>query len=249
MTDRKPALAAVAETALDLLYPPRCPFCEKIVKFGSRAHAECLAALPRVPGRRCAVCGKPVMESDMLCEDCEKTKHRYRQGMGAFLYEGTMRDAVLAFKFRGKKEYGTALGQLLAQEGGEALHVWKTELLIPVPMSRKKERKRGYNQAAVLASEVSREAGIPLRKDLVIRRKETEAMKALGAEARRGNLAEAFLLTDPAAIYGKNLCIIDDIYTTGATVDAMAAILCAQGAADVTFLTLCIGSGYLRDVI
>ena len=112
--------------------------------------------------------------------------------------------------------------------------------LVPVPVSAKRERKRGYNQAALLAQVIGRNTGIPVREDFLLRRTDTAAMKGMSAQQRRVNLKKAF--TAPFDdVKSKTIMLVDDIYTTGTTVDACAAALKEAGAAAVYFITLAIG--------
>ena len=226
---------------LDVLYPPRCPLCGEAMPVGQKIHPECIGKIQRITGHRCAKCGKPTDPGERLCSDCAETPHRFNAGFGAFVYDGVIRDAILAMKFRGKKEYADMLGLLTAREAETFLRMNHTQYLVPVPMHRKKKRMRGFNQAEVLAVRIGQYTGIPVLKDVLVRTRGTAAMKALDTGERRKNLSGAFRVNGRSPIAGKSLCLIDDIYTTGATADACAEACFAAGAARVVIVT--IGTG------
>ena len=222
---------------LDILFPPRCPFCGDALPPGNLVHKSCEEMLPRVTGDRCRKCGKPVWPGEKLCLDCAGTEHSYLAGFGAFVYEGVFRDAVLAMKFRGKKEYARAIGYLTAREALPFLAKYRVELLVPAPMHRKKKRVRGFDQAEELAKHISEYTGIPLATGALVRKEETKAMKELREKERRRNLKGVFSVAKPERIRGRRIALIDDIYTTGATADACAEVLYRSGAACVVVVT------------
>ena len=127
--------------------------------------------------------------------------------------------------------------------GKTFLQQTKPQVIIPVPVHRKKKNRRGYNQAEVLAAAVSRGFSIPIRTDLVLRRKFTKAQKELNRKERKRNLKQAFYVKDEVKNY-RTVLIVDDIYTTGSTVNAIAEKLKSRGVQRVYFLVLCIGKGF-----
>ncbi len=229
---------------LDLLYPPRCPVCHEPAPYGHDICPSCVGRLPLITGDRCRKCGKPVKKAGELCHDCAETEHVYDEGLGIFLYEDTMRASISWLKYRGRREYGQVLGMLMGHCAAESLKRWQAEALVPVPVHRKRLMKRGYNQAEELAFGLSDFTGIPVLTGALRRSGETRAMKELAPEERRKNLAGAFSRGD-GSVFGKKVVLIDDIYTTGATIDVCAGLLRDQGAEAVCFLTLAIGGGYL----
>ena len=227
----------VPSLLLDLLYPPRCPFCGEAVPVGQKYHIACAEKIPRIRGMRCRKCGKPTADGEKLCSDCSTAEHRFDAGFGAFVYDGAVRDALLALKFRGKKEYAEVLGKMTAEEAVPFLRGQNIEFFLPVPMHRKKQKFRGYNQAEILADAISSHTGIPVLKNTLVRTRGTAAMKTLRVKERLENLRGAFLVRDPLSIRGKTICLVDDIYTTGATADACAEACFDAGAARVCVLT------------
>ena len=229
---------------LDLLYPRRCPVCHNAAPQGHDICPSCVGRLPLIRGNRCPKCGKPVEAEGELCHDCRVTPHVYEEGVGIFLYEDIMRSSLSWLKYKGRREYGTVLGMLMGYYGKEMLRSWRADALVPVPVHRKRLLKRGYNQAEELAKGLSRTVRLPVFADALVRTRETAAMKELTPRERRKNLAGAFS-SGRGSVRGKRAVLIDDIYTTGATIDVCASYLKQQGAEAVFFMTLATGGGYL----
>ena len=226
----------------DLLYPPVCPICEKLLPPGTVIHKECMERLRRVGGPRCPVCGRPVNDGARLCPSCRERRPAYAEGSGLFYYEGRLKDAVGAWKFRGRRRYASAFGFLMAAEGEAFIRRQGPDCIVPVPMHPEKKRRRGYDQTEDLAQAVSRLTKIPVRGDLLARVAATEAMKELTPAERRKNIRAAFAKGSGDAA-GLRILLIDDIFTTGATADACAGTLLQAGASEVRFLALCTGGG------
>ena len=233
---------------LDLVFPRRCPICDKPVKpYGELICREC-AKVPQPVGEyTCCKCGKPVDPEEEYCSDCRVKKHIYYRGAAAFRYR-SVSGSLYRFKYEGRREYADYYGREMAraldrfiEEAGPA-HM--PQILVPVPCSAQRIRKRGYNQAAVLAQKTSEIVQIPVDTDVLKRSKDTKAMRNMSASERQNNLKKAF------HAYGnsvrlKSIMLIDDIYTTGATVDACAQALLEAGAEEVSFLAFAIGENSL----
>ena len=243
-------IAGFGETALSLLFPRRCPVCDRPVRpFRALICPECEETFVRVSGPVCLRCGKPVSPGREYCGDCGRRGHHYDRGCSVFRYR-SMSASMYRFKYEGRQEYaawygremGRRLREVMSQPGEGAFPC--PEALVPVPLSPARMRARGYNQAALLARAVSRETGIPVREDLLYRDVESAAMRLMDAAARQNNLKRTF------HAYGnsvnlKSVMLIDDIYTTGATADACALQLRRAGIRNVTFMTLAIGEDSL----
>ena len=134
------------------------------------------------------------------------------------------------------------LGRLMGLYGADFIRQVHPQVIFPVPIHRKKKSVRGYNQAEVLAREISRGFSIPLRTDLVLRKKSTKAQKELSRKERKKNMERAFVVKKEAGMY-RDILLVDDIYTTGSTANAIAGKLKAVGVKNVYVLTLCIGKG------
>lgn len=227
------------EKMSDIFYPRRCPVCQKILKDQKRMICpQCETMLHPIGHPRCFKCGKPV-EKGEFCRDCQKRKHMFEQGRGIFVYDSSMRRSVTRYKYYGCREYGDFYAKAMYRYAKMELREWKPDLIVPVPVHRYKERMRGFNQAAYLAERISRYTGIPADMGLVQKNIKTKSQKKLNALQRRKNLEKAFCVTGD--VRGKDILVIDDVYTTGSTIDAMASCLKKKGAENVYFLTVCIG--------
>ena len=241
----------IKRRALDVFYPGRCPVCDGITGLfeikdgrlvpGGRIHRKCLEKVRFVRGVTCLKCGKPMDRdaTDEYCSDCRAVKHKYDRGFSLFHYR-SISGSVYRFKYMGRQEYAAFYGEATGKLFGRKLERLGIEAIVPVPMFRDKERKRGYNQALVYAKAVSSELGIPLRPDLIQRVRNTVPMKELDAAGRRNNLKKAFIVSENDVKF-KCILIVDDIYTTGSTIDEIAHEFRMAGVEKVYFLTLAIG--------
>ena len=230
--------------ALDLLYPRRCMICHQPAPAGEYICPGCEKKLPVIESRRCRKCGKPVEDFEVICPDCEKTRHFYDKGIGIYRYDAVMREAVSCLKYKGRREYGEAMGVYAARSARGELAAWKVDAVIPIPIHPERLAERGYNQAEVIARAVSEESGIRLVTDGLLRNGSTAAMKNLTVKERFDNLSRVFE-AGPGLSGVHNALIVDDIYTTGATIDAGARVLRDAGISRIYFLSVCIGGGFM----
>ena len=228
---------------LDLIYPRRCPVCDKAVKpFGSLICEECTKKIKYVKAPYCQKCGKELRDKRALfCHDCAHKEHKYERGMALFSYP-SVADSIYRFKYQGRQEYAAYYAQRMARVLGEKILSLHPDALVPVPIHSSKKRVRGYNQAEVLAKELGRILNIPVETKLIKRVRKTVPMKELSVGERQNNLKKAFKIchNDVKLI---TIVIIDDIYTTGSTIDAMAYELRQAGIKHIYFAALAIGNG------
>lgn len=232
------------EVALRLLYPPRCALCDTILEKGEEGCCSaCAKKLPRVEAPTCFRCGKPVGSWEAeYCDDCLHTRHWFDQGAAAVTYTGAMRRSVYRMKADNCRDYLNFYAFLMAETLQKYRHIWQPELLVPVPMHWKKRQKRGYNQSELLAKKLSRLTGIPVDCTLIRCIRFHTAQKQLGRKERMENLEGSFALQrSPEDL--QRVLLIDDVYTTGSTVDALARLLREAGIPHVFFLVLCTGKG------
>ena len=227
---------------LDMVFPKRCALCDTVLLWGQKEVCKkCKNGIAYFTGALCMKCGKPVKEEEEYCYDCRNKEHFYKQGAALFPYEH-IRPSLYRFKYAGRKEYGEFYGRQMAVRFGEKKEMWKAQALVPVPMYKRKEKKRGYNQAELIAKALSKYWGIPVNTNLVIRSKNTRPMKEIVGTDRQNNLKKAFKLgTNDVKL--STIIIIDDIYTTGSTIDAVAGICRRAGIENIYFLTVSIGYG------
>ena len=233
-------LRTIWELFLEALYPSRCPVCNRILPGRKlRICPVCGGSFHLIEEHYCLKCGKPVPEMEEYCVDCKERKREFCQGRGVFLYNMQMKNSLLRYKYYGSREYGRYYAEEIFRHVGTQIKHWKPDVLVPVPMTRRKKRIRGFNQAEDLAEKIGELLQIPVAAGLAVKKKETKSQKKLNAAQRKQNLADAFRAEEN--IRGLTVLVIDDVYTTGSTVDAMAQCLKGAGAEQVYFITVCIG--------
>lgn len=240
---RKAAYVVLNEIT-DFVYPRRCPVCDGIVKPGLLICRECRGKIKTVSEPVCKQCGKPLQnERQEYCGDCRRKKHIFCQGKAVFVYEGRIKQSMYRFKYGGKREYAL----YYAKEAARLYERWiirhGIEAIVPVPMYFLKKRRRGYNQAEVFAKALGRETGLPVEARMVKRVRSTVPQKELSDAERRCNLKNAFQ-SDRNIVNYKQILLVDDIYTTGSTMDAVGEVLLSAGAEHVYYICISIGAGY-----
>ena len=232
-----------AELLLQLIFPPRCPFCDRIQRFSRQGICDdCRRKIKYIKEPRCMKCGKQLAEEEReYCRDCTKRPHLFRQGRALYDYASAA-GAIYRFKYKGKREYGGILGEEVAYFLGDYISCLQPDVLVPVPLHPSRKRARGYNQAEVLAEVIGERLNVPVEAHLVKRIRKTKALKSLNPKERLNNLKNAFIL-DRNSVKLDTVIIVDDIYTTGSTIDAIAGVLIEAGVKKVFFITLAIGEG------
>lgn len=234
---------------LHLLYPKRCPVCDRPVtaplfSWDYPICDRCRNRLTRATEPSCKKCGKPLTgERGEYCMDCTHRVHEFVQGKALWVYRGDASRSVHRLKYQNRREYAKSYGQELARTYGDWIHLRQIEAIVPIPLHRKRMRMRGYNQAELIARELGQVLEIPVISDRLIRRENTTPQKELNDRMRWRNLHKAFTVRPGKALPGRIL-LVDDIYTTGSTMDASAKVLKEAGAAEVYVISVCIGSGY-----
>jgi len=227
---------------LDLLLPPRCLGCGTPVTTQGRLCAGCWASLAFLGPPQCRICGYPLphaLPEAPLCGACAADPPAYDRARAAFRYDERARGLILAFKHADRTDIAPAFGRWLARAGAEL--VVDAEVIAPVPLHRWRLLKRGYNQAAILATALGRESGQRVAPDLLQRTRATRSQQGLSGRARANNVTQAAFRVHPwhaARIEGRRVLLIDDVLTTGATIGACARVLRRAGAAGVDVLTL-----------
>ncbi|MBQ9764910.1 MAG: ComF family protein [Lachnospiraceae bacterium] len=205
---------------------------------------ECEDKVPYVKSPTCYRCGKEVDdERKEYCHDCSEGGFYYKRGVAPIRYNAVMKRAMEGFKYFNKREYADFFVEAVLERYKELIASWEADLVIPVPIHKSRLRQRGYNQAELLASRVSTGLGLEMRSDVLIRTKKTEVQNKLNDKERQKNIEEAFKI-NKNVVQSKRVVIIDDIYTTGSTINACAKVLKQAGAADVYCVCACIGAGY-----
>lgn len=222
-----PVIRRLGRAALDLVFPPRCAVC---AREGAFLCDGCVAALAPAEPPRCPRCWQPGPDASP-CLDCRLQPPAFDGLRAAFVYQGPARELIHALKYRGITALAGPMAALLAERMRQ--HRLEADLLVPVPLSARRRRARGYNQAEALARALAKEGGWPFLATAVIRvRHGPPQTRSADAEERRRNVTGAFLCREPA-VAGKRVLLLDDVTTTGATLSSCAASLKDAGAASV----------------
>lgn len=230
-----------AAAGLDLLFPPACAVCGA---YGHRICPRCAQRVDPTPHTICERCGRVQPARIERCADCQtRPQPVLQQVRAAALHVEPLRHLIHLFKYEGRPDLAPDLARYLAACFGGA--EWEAlapciEAIVPAPLHAERLRQRGYDQAALLAQGLSTRTRIPIRQDLVARTRFTRAQVGLNAAERQANVQDAFSALSSCA--GLHILLIDDVYTTGATLAACAQTLHDNGAALVCALTLALPS-------
>lgn len=217
------------QRALDVVFPPRCVGCDE---FGALVCETCEATIMPAAPPRCEVCW--TLRGEGHCWSCKESRPAFSGLRSATVYEGVSRDAVLALKFRGL----SSIAPVLATGMTQSVERWNPPIdaIVPVPLAPGRKRSRGYDQAELLGKELARAIDVPCETSALRRRSATAPQtEQPDPPARKKNVKNAF---GPGArrVYG-NVLLVDDVVTTGATLDACARLLLEEGAEAVYALT------------
>ena len=214
----------------DLFYPQRCVGCER--RASDVLCSTCFEALPMVGSPVCGRCGLPTAFATPVCEECKNVDFGFESAKAPLKYEGVGKKIVHALKYRGYKRVVERLAVPLMLQ---ILDDGRFDAVVPVPLHRSRLRKRSFNQAELLARGVAEKMKATVSDTLQVVRTTRDQVE-LSAAQRRANVAGAFVATEP--LRGR-LLLIDDVFTTGATMSACAASLIKAGAEEVHALSLC----------
>jgi ComF family protein len=233
----------VFRALLDIIFPPLCHACKEFIPDAGDLHlcVRCRGEVRAVTSPLCATCGIPFATPDgidHLCGACLATHPRYTAARAAVLFDGVARDLIHRFKYDRKVHLARALSLLTNEALAPFASSSGAELLIPVPLHRRRLRERGFNQAVLLGRSLAKAWHIPLVVDNLKRIRWTEPQVTLSASEREANVRGAFALADPAAVRGKKIILLDDVYTTGSTVAECSRVLRQAGAEGVYVITV-----------
>ena len=230
---------------IPILYPRRCPVCSKVLPFSTRICPSCQDSLPWIRGPVCFRCGKPVTsEEQELFYDFRQFPKSFYYGMSILLYNEETQPILVAFKYHNRRMLSEFFAEQIYLRHRLEIADLQPDLIVPVPIHKNKRRKRGYNQAGLLARDLSALTGIPSLNQLLVRSVDTIPQKQLTPQARLNNLEGVFHV-NPAyldKIKGiRTVLLIDDIYTTGATMEICSRALLSAGVGRVCICTVCTG--------
>lgn len=227
---------------LNILYPQRCPVCHGILKGRGNVCPSCRKKLCYIKEPRCKKCGKQLEDPEQeYCRDCQRFSHAFSRGMAVFGYDEVMRRSISMFKYHNRREYARFYAEEMYGQYAHFLERANPDVILPIPVHKQKKRQRGFNQAELVAKELGKITGIPVDCGYLVRKEKTTPQKELTRQQRKSNLKEAFGLSRQEDGYERVL-LIDDIYTTGATMDAVSEILKENQTKIIYFLTICVGT-------
>jgi ComF family protein len=238
----------ILRSILDLILPVSCSYCGGPLGASGipRFCSSCWADFSPLRGPACTRCGRPFDSPEALshspdheCGGCRKSPPAFDQALSIGHFEGPLREAIHQFKYRPCRALGPLLGTWMAERVGLLPGV---DAIMPVPLHPKRLRRRGFNQSLLLAHRISAKHGIALSYDNLARIRPTRPQVELTGADRVKNVAGAFALHRPGAVDGRSILLIDDVFTTGATMNECAKVLAAAGAATVSALTLALAS-------
>lgn len=227
----------------DIIFPPRCLGCADILHphRGQLFCPACKEKVKFITGSLCPVCGTTFSDSPAashLCGNCMENKTYFSCARAVVSYETIILDAIHQFKYGNNISVGARLASFMANFSFPDVDFTGYSLIIPVPLHIKRLRQRGFNQSLILARAIAKKWQIPVNFSLLKRHKFTETQTGLHKAERNKNIKGAFEVGDKKIIAGKNVILVDDVYTTGATINECARILTKAGAKKVAVLTL-----------
>lgn len=227
----------------NLLYPKCCPVCFDILENQNYFICpKCYQKVKRVRQPYCYQCGKPLsLDEQEFCRDCSQQERLFDRGFSIVEYDAITSPSILAIKYKNRREFLKFYGELAKKQYKLLFQRLNIECIIPVPIGRKKLRKRGFNQADLFGYEIAKWMRIPVKAGILIRSRETAPLKELDPLQRKLELAKAFVWKGKGYQQEKIVMLVDDIYTSGATVNACAKVLKENGIEKVYVLTMAIG--------
>ncbi len=231
-------LRDLCETGIVFLYPAKCRVCEAFLEITSIPYicADCWHDIQFLEPPWCDICGTPDVRG--RCDECATAPPRYGKLRSIAFYQTTLQDAIHLFKFEKKQVLAEHLIHLINAHIPIDCCIADYDFILPVPIHKKRLRERGFNQATLLAKGIAQTEGVPVLTDTLVRHRHTVAQSSLGMEARQHNITGAFEVPNPEVIRDKRILIVDDVFTTGATIREAVNELWKADPAEVDVLTL-----------
>ena len=229
-----------AKYILEFLFPPACPLCGAPVSIHGELCADCWTSFNWIDGSKCVRCGFPFamsVDSDMMCPVCASGRCELDWIRSACVYDDASKMAMLPFKHSGRTRYAKFMSRAMIWALRD-IDTSDIDFVMPVPLARRRLFKRGYNQATLLSQPIAHALGLKIDYDSVTR-KHRRDMGHLNARERARNIHGVFSVMHPEKIRGKNILLVDDVMTSGATFSELRRVLIGAGAANVYGVTFC----------
>jgi ComF family protein len=222
------------KTLLDIFYPLYCGGCNAAT--GSILCDDCIDTFrPVEQEQTCPICGRLIGKS-ILCGACMEEKRTFSKGHFGYYFEGRLRDAIHAFKFNGRIDAGRYLVNLLEKK----IHSMAKEIdcIIPLPVTEKRLKERGFNQSFIIGEEIAKMTGKEISPSVLVKAKQTEDQYTLSKKERKRNINGAFAVKNSSQISGKRVLLVDDLFTTGYTAQEASRSLLKSAAKEVIVFAL-----------
>lgn len=230
------------------LYPSRCPICGKVLSKDTDICPPCYQSITFIKQPFCYSCGKPLdKEENEYCLDCTRHKKSFTRGFSLALYDSITKPSMSAIKYKNCRQYLLFYEKETIKRYGPLFQNLHFDAILPIPIHPKRMKKRGFNQASLFAKYIGKSLHIPVYDSLLIRESNTLPQKNLSPEQRLKNLQKAFRLYpgyENHKLPFQRILLVDDIYTTGATMEAVTRLLKNYGVKEVFILSIFIGNGY-----
>jgi len=237
------AIASLAKNFINLLYPLHCASCKKPLEAenDSAVCGHCIGLIKPNPAPYCVYCGRSIDTAGAACTDCTKNRPAFSKTYSACLYEDVLKELILQFKYKGKLALSGCLSGLISDFLYDNQDILEgVDMITFVPIGLDRMVKRGFNQSKVLAKHLSDSYGIPMV-DCIEKKVSTKNQNELSRQERLSNLKGAFRAKAAVNLKGLTILVVDDVMTTGATLNECAIALLQAGAANVRCLTLARG--------
>ena len=228
---------------LDILFPPLCHVCRNFIPGQEEIHLcdPCREKVSLIRSPLCPVCGVPFAVEDGIdhpCGRCLRARPPFTRSRSATAFQSTVQELIHRFKYGKKIHLARPLGLLTARALVDFSKEAAPDFIVPVPLHRKRLRERGFNQSQLLGRVLAKQWSIPLSVNNLRRVRWTEPQVGLPASERERNVRGAFAVADTARFREKRLLLVDDVYTTGSTVEECARTLKRAGASEVWVITV-----------
>lgn len=227
----------ISQEFLDIIIPPVCLSCKDVVQEQGQICAECWQNIPLISKHKCNKCGLP-FEFDMgkgaKCQQCSSSKPKFKKVLAVCKHEGTARKLAVNLKFNDRTHLAPYIASMMVSMGRELLE--KTDIIIPVPLHSRRRLFRKYNQSALLGQQIAKQSGVDYSPFVMKRVRSTTPQTRLSKKDREKNVKDAFSVTNKLAVEGKRILLIDDVMTTGATINECTAALKEAGVKHVNGL-------------
>jgi len=225
--------------AYELIFPSQCQLCGDLAHFKIPLCNTCLKKVQKIGNLRCEICGKAFTgETNRICGNCIKEKPKFDQARAWAKFEEPMVQIIHQFKYQRGFQFANWMVNNLVEVHQTQFSDQKFDLLIPIPLHWKRLLQRGYNQALILAQPLSKKLKIPLDTTILQKTTNTPPQVGLSSAQRKENLKKSFQIKKPKLIAGKNILLVDDVITSGATANEASKILKQAGAKKVCILAL-----------